>query len=137
MHALKWPINCTRTRTAAAGSCIARGSVDQRLGFRDGHFQPALTGVPLIANVSYEFLMSMDAARAGYVVADALLVESHTKFNGGGEAVTAVLDIGDTVSVGAMDARILVTHPPSLKTDDLNLDVRVRVHIIGHARNNM
>ena len=97
--------------------------MDQRLGFRDGHFQPALTGVPLIANVSYEFLMSMDATRAGYVVADALLVESQTKFNGGGEAVTAVLDIGDTVSVGAMDARILVTHPPSLKTDDLNLDV--------------
>ena len=52
----------------------------------------------------------MDAARAGYVAADALLVESQTKYNGGGEAVPATLEIGDTVNVGAMDSRILVAH---------------------------
>ena len=54
------------------------------------------------------------------------VVGSQTKYNGGGQAVAAALEIGDTVAVGAMDAtRILVTHhppPPLLKTDDLNLD---------------
>eukprot|EP01052_Picozoa_sp_SAG31_P018272 SAG31_NODE_1289_length_8983_cov_9.783543_1_plen_88_part_00 len=76
-------------------------------GPRDGRWQPALKAVPLILNESYDFLVTWDPRRGGYVAVDALLVESHALYNGGAPlkdegAVTEVV-------VGAMDSRIFVS----------------------------
>jgi len=83
--------------------CILSGRVDQAYsGPRDGHWQPALMGASLRFNQTYEFAVTWDAMRGGYVAVDALLVESQTLYNGGSTigAPTAV--------VGPMDSRIFV-----------------------------
>ena len=86
--------------------CIASGKVDQiNSGPRDGRWQRALSGVPLVFNQSYEFSVTWDPRRGGYVAVDALLIESETLYNGG------VALEAEEVVVGAMDSRILVSGP--------------------------
>ena len=81
--------------------CIARGTVDQRAEIRDGRWQRMLSGVPLRAKTSYEVLIAWDPTCAGFVAADALLVESDRLYHGNGAPAKQVV-------VGAMDARVVL-----------------------------
>ena len=88
-------------------ACIAVGTLDQiNNGPRDGRWQPALTGVPLTFNQSYEFSVAWDPRRGGYVAVDAVLIESQALYNGGAPLEN---EAGAEVVVGAMDSRIFVT----------------------------
>jgi hypothetical protein len=104
-------------REPCSSSCIASGTLDQiNSGPRDGRWQRALSAVPLTFNRSYEFSVTWDPRRGGYVAVDALLVESEALYNGGpplekvkegegGEGGSG----GYEVVVGAMDSRIFVS----------------------------
>ena len=88
-------------------ACIAAGTLGQsNIGPRDGRWQPALTAVPLTFNESYEFSVTWDPRRGGYVAVDALLVESQALYNGGAPLGN---EAGSEVVVGAMDSRIFVS----------------------------
>ena len=92
---------CVRELSAPPGACIAQSTLDQRADIRDGRWQRMLSSVPLRAGRSYEVVISWDPLCGGYVMADALLVESQRLFHGGGA-------LGKQVVVGAMDARIVL-----------------------------
>jgi hypothetical protein len=101
-------IVCVRAANAyfasASGSgadCIARSTLDQRAGIRDGRWQTMIDAVKLRANISYEVVISWDPTCSGYVAADVILVESHRLYHGGGP-------IGKSVVVGPMDSRIVL-----------------------------
>jgi hypothetical protein len=81
--------------------CIAQSVVDQRAEIRDGRWQSVLSGVPLREAVGYEVTVAWDPTRSGYVVADALLVESTRLYHGGG-------GLGTQVTVGALDSRVVL-----------------------------
>ena len=52
---------------------------------------------------SYEVVITWDPTCNGYVVADAILVESHALYHGGDPAVPS-----KEVTVGAMDGRVVL-----------------------------
>eukprot|EP01052_Picozoa_sp_SAG31_P009166 SAG31_NODE_477_length_15150_cov_13.611772_2_plen_104_part_00 len=94
---------CVREASSPT-ACLASGTLDQiNSGPRDGRWQRALSAVPLQFNQSYEFSVTWDPQRGGYVAVDALLVESEALYNGG-----APLKDTDVIVVGAMDSRIFV-----------------------------
>lgn len=86
---------------AAGGGCIARATVDQRAGIRDGRWQRAASSVPLRAHARYKVTVAWDPTCSGYVAADALLVESARLYHGGGA-------LGTEVTVGALDSRVVL-----------------------------
>jgi hypothetical protein len=108
----------TAGRQPCSAPCIAAGTLDQiNSGPRDGRWQRALSAVPLTFNQSYEFSVTWDPRRGGYVAVDALLVESKALYNGGSplhnekEETEGDEDGGGgyEVVIGAMDSRILVS----------------------------
>jgi hypothetical protein len=82
--------------------CLASGALDQRAGIRDGRWQQLFASpVPLKVKTYYEVTIAWDPTCSGFVVADALLVESERLYNGNGA-------LGKEVVVGAMDARVVL-----------------------------
>ena len=53
---------------------------------------------------SYDVVITWDPTCNGYVAADAILVESHTLYHGGGTAAVPSKE----VTVGAMDGRVVL-----------------------------
>lgn len=101
-------IVCVREANASSTSgsdtdCIARSTLDQRAGIRDGRWQTMVATVKLRVNTSYDVVISWDPACSGYVAADVILVESHQLYHGGGV-------IGTSVVVGPMDSRVVLKH---------------------------
>ena len=91
---------CVAEAAGGAG-CIARSTVDQRAGIRDGRWVRVVSDVVLTVNVSYAVSIAWDPSCSGYVAADALLVESDQLYHGNGV-------LGRAVTVGAMDSRVLL-----------------------------
>eukprot|EP00035_Acanthoeca_spectabilis_P038565 m.54290 g.54290 ORF g.54290 m.54290 type:complete len:911 (+) comp9189_c0_seq1:3497-6229(+) len=89
--------------TGAVAPCLAHGTVDQRVGYRDGRWVRALSLVPLVFNQSYELVVTWDPARGGYAVADAVLVESATFYHQAPGVLTQTQAV-----VGAMDSRVFL-----------------------------
>jgi hypothetical protein len=52
---------------AIIDGCLARGTIDQRAGIRDGRWQRMLSSVPLQAKTSYEVVLSWDSTSSGCV----------------------------------------------------------------------
>jgi hypothetical protein len=88
--------------SSGGAACLARSTLDQRAGVRDGRWQTMVAAVSLRVNTSYEVVISWDPTCNGYVAADAILVESHRLYHGGGGS------IGKSVVVGAMDSLIVL-----------------------------
>ena len=55
-------------------------------------------------DTSYEVLITWDPTCNGYIAADAILVESHALYHGGGTAAGPIKE----VTVGAMDGRVVL-----------------------------
>ena len=100
-------IICVRVVGMTAGNsaaCIARSTLDQRAGIRDGRWQTMVASVSLKKDTSYEVLITWDPTCNGYIAADAILVESHALYHGGGTAAGPSKE----VTVGAMDGRVVL-----------------------------
>lgn len=96
-------VHADQAQQPCVGPCIASGVVNQMYqGPHDGRWQRALSAVPLKFNSTYEFSITWNALRGGYVAVDALLVESTSLYNGGDAP------IGSVAAIGPMDSRIFI-----------------------------